>query len=181
MSKRIIWPPLLILEIFSLWKKIGNPTLPKCLICTNVRILIIAWLPWYSGYIPKTTKMVNVNYDTINRISLTVVCNLWRAICSFYSSIYLKIPSFQFVICRNHAWDGTGCERVFKYSIVVFFCAPRCHLTDGCHLTHTGAIIQLNDFIQGFVMHPRCHLSDGCDAELVNTTQGLTRERCCRQ
>ena len=33
-----------------------------------------------------------------------------------------------------------------KYFFLVFFCAPRCHLTDGCHLTHTGAIMPLNDY-----------------------------------
>ena len=65
-----------------------------------------------------------------------------------------------------------GANGFSNNSYFVFFCAPRCHLTDGCHLTHTGAIIQLNDFIQDFARHPRCHLSDGCDAELVNTTHG---------
>ena len=82
------------------------------------------------------------------------------------------------VIMREMAPGANG---VFLYLFLVFFCPPRCHLTDGCHLTHTGAIMQLNDFIQGFARHPRCPLSDGCDAELVSTTHGLTRPRCCRQ
>ena len=40
-----------------------------------------------------------------------------------------------------------GANVFFFYFFFVFFCAPRCHLTDGCHLTHTGATMQLNDFI----------------------------------
>ena len=62
-----------------------------------------------------------------------------------------------------------GANVFFFNTSFFFFCAPRCHLTDGCHLTHTGAITQLNDFIQGFARHPRCHLSDGCenDVELL--------------
>ena len=44
-----------------------------------------------------------------------------------------------------------------------------------------GAIIQFHCFIQGFARHLRCHLSGGCDAELVNATHGLARQRCCRQ
>ena len=40
------------------------------------------------------------------------------------------------VIMREMA---TGANGFFTIScfFLVFFCAPRCHLTDGCHLTHT--------------------------------------------
>ena len=65
------------------------------------------------------------------------------------------------VIMREMAPGANFLKNIF----LVYFCAPRCHLTDGCHLTHTDAILQLSDFIQGFARHPRCHLSDGFDAE----------------
>ena len=62
-----------------------------------------------------------------------------------------------------------GANGFFNISFFGIFLRTPLHLTDGCHLTNTGAIMQLNDFIQGFARHPRCHLSDGCenDVELL--------------
>ena len=115
----------------------------------------------------------------------------WQSYCKFssqkpyYTNVYDVPRSLQSWVSTIQTVVLTAdvFQLFIKYLEVflVFFCAPRCHLTDGCHLTHTGAIVQLNDFIQGFARHPRCHLSDGCDAELINTTHGLTRQRCCRQ
>ena len=69
--------------------------------------------------------------------------------CIYRYILYLVqqyIPGRQHtVIMREMAPSANGFFLIF----LVFFCAPRRHLTDECHLTHTGAIMQLNDFIQG--------------------------------
>ena len=69
--------------------------------------------------------------------------------------------------CRTHAKNDAGCDHVFKYSFLFFFWHPRCNLSNGCHLSDTGAEIQLNHLVLVFQGAPGAISPMGA---ILNTT-----------